>query len=247
MAGGGIKTDENGYAVKDEDGKVVAEQGIPYLIAFYSDWSMDHNLQTILTGDEAPYEAIGMYINASPWPYYSNLYGDGFARAFEEGDYLKVFIHGLDENHEDNGKVVEYILAEFTDGVLRQSRDWEWVDLSDLGEVYGFYFTVETTDMDDWGANTATYFCMDKLQVLKKSEGGNANEVITNINVYPNPFTDHIVVNTTAAGIATIYSLSGSAMLSVNLENGSNRINASMLPKGVYILKYNDNAVKIIK
>jgi len=251
MAGGGIKTDENGDILKGEDGKVTVEKGIPYLVAFYSDWTMEYCLQTILaksilTESNASYKAVGVYINTSPWPYYSNIEGDGYARAFEEGDYFKLFIHGLDENLEDNGKVVEYILAEFTDGVLIQSPDWEWIDLSGLGEVYGFYYTMETTDIGMYGTNTAMYFCLDKLQV-KKSDDSGINKIKTNIAVYPNPFADYVDVNTTADGIATIYNLSGNTVLNINLKNGNNRINTSELPKGAYILKYNDETVKLIK
>ena len=173
MAGGGIKTDENGVVLKDKNGKVQVEQGIPYLLAYWGFGSfMDdyglYYLQTILTDAEAPFEAVGVYVNASPWAYYSHIEGDGYARAFEEGDYFKLFIHGLDENYEDNGKVVEYILAEFTNGSLKQNPDWEWVDLSSLGEIYGFRYSMETTDSDPvWGPKTATYFCLDKLQIRK--------------------------------------------------------------------------------
>jgi uncharacterized protein YjdB len=171
MAGGGIKTDANGRVLKDENGKVLVERGIPYLLAYWGyfmESSGTHCLQTILTDAEAPYEAVGMYVNAHPWPYYGNIHGDGFARPFQEGDYFKLFIHGLDENYEDNGKVVEYVLAEFKNGLLTQSPDWEWIDLSALGEVYGFYYTMESTDESPYyGPNTAVYFCMDKLTVCK--------------------------------------------------------------------------------
>jgi uncharacterized protein YjdB len=67
------------------------------------------------------------------------------------------------------------------------------------------------------------------------------------ISVYPNPFTDYIIVNTTTGGVATVYNLSGNAILSTNLKNGSNRIETPALPKGVYVLKFNEDTVTIIK
>lgn len=41
------------------------------------------------------------------------------------------------------------------------------MDLSALGEVKYLMFFLETTDVGDWGANTALYFTMDKLKVEK--------------------------------------------------------------------------------
>ena len=70
-----------------------------------------------------------------------------------------------------------------------------------------------------------------------------ANRII----VYPNPFADYIIVNATAESVATIYDLSGRMVLSYKLGAGSNRIDASALQKGVYVLKLGQNTVKIVK
>ena len=249
MAGGGIKTDAEGNILTD-NGVVLTDPDVPYLLAYWGfmDGFYDYPALSVIFDDV--YQAEEVYINNSPWPYYGNIHTDGISTPFtQEGDYFKLFIHGLDENYEDNGKTIEYILAEFKDGVLLQSPNWEKVDLSALGEVGGIYFTMESTDSDPmWGMNTAAYFCMDKLQVSK--ETGTADKPIETKSetvVYPNPFADYIVVNTTVPGPATICNAAGTTILNVNLKNGSNRIETSELPKGVYVLKCNDNAVKIVK
>jgi len=175
MAGGGIKTDADGNVLKDENGVVTADPDTPYLVAYwgyykkegpYADMFPDaqQTLQIILN---KVYNAKGVYINNSPWPYYGNISGDGFARPLDQdGDYFKLIIYGLDENYEDNGKQVEYYLAQNIGGTLIQSPNWEWVDLSALGEIGGMYFRMESSAGDPmYGMNTAGYFCMDKLQV----------------------------------------------------------------------------------
>lgn len=171
MAGGGIKTGINGNVVKDENGKVEVEKGIPYLVAYWGYWieMMDGGapcLQINFTDNKA-YKPVGIYINNHPWPYYGNIHGDGFASPFvEEGQYFKLTVHGVNEHGEDIGVTVDHMLAEFKDGELRQSPDWEWIDLSGLGIVNGIYFTMATSDADPiYGPNTAVYFCLDKLQV----------------------------------------------------------------------------------
>ncbi|MDR0798209.1 MAG: DUF4465 domain-containing protein, partial [Dysgonamonadaceae bacterium] len=166
-------------------------------------------------------------------------------------DYFKLIIHGLDENYEDNeGATVEYYLAKNEVGGIEnlyQSADWEWVDLSPLGEVYGLYYTMETTDMSYGWPNTSTYFCMDKLQVKIPGTDTRMKTPETKIAVSPNPFTEFIVINSHTSELATIYDLSGKVILTVKLHAGSNRINTSALAKGAYIVKTGGNAVKIVK
>ncbi|MDR3338633.1 MAG: DUF4465 domain-containing protein [Candidatus Symbiothrix sp.] len=195
MAGGGIQTDANGNPVKDNNGKIVTQKGIPYLVAYWGDWlEMNEGrgpcLQANINGGNA-YEAIGIYIGSHPWPYYGIEHGDGFSNAFGEGDYFKLYIHGLNEAGEDVGNPVEYTLAEYKNGQLIQSPDWEWVDLSSLGTVTGFYFTMETTDADPiYGPNTAVYFCMDKLQVrVPENTGNTPPSRPTNLQVTPTETT----------------------------------------------------------
>ncbi len=69
----------------------------------------------------------------------------------------------------------------------------------------------------------------------------------SNIRVYPNPFDSYIMLETTTLGNAVIYDLSGKPVLRVNVYAGTNRINTSALGKGVYILKYGLNSVRIVK
>ena len=170
MAGGGIKTDAAGNVLRDANGTVMADAGVPYLVAYWGYYKIlfgTSDKQALQVNLNRVYRAEGVYINNSPWPFYGNNGGDSFARPLDrDGDYFKLLIHGLDGNLADNGRTVEYDLARNTGGVLRQSPDWEWVDLSALGQVGGIYFTMESTDTDPVvGLNTAAYFCMDKLTV----------------------------------------------------------------------------------
>jgi hypothetical protein len=68
-----------------------------------------------------------------------------------------------------------------------------------------------------------------------------------NIKVYPNPFDSFIVLDATTDGNAVIYDLSGRPVLQVNVYAGVNRINTAALGKGVYVLKYGLNSVRIVK
>ncbi|MDR1525665.1 MAG: T9SS type A sorting domain-containing protein [Tannerella sp.] len=67
------------------------------------------------------------------------------------------------------------------------------------------------------------------------------------IQVYPNPFATHITIETASNGKATLYNLSGGVLLTVPLKTGLNRIDATALPQGIYILRCGVHAVKVIK
>jgi hypothetical protein len=253
MAKGGIVTDAEGRAVKDgTTGRVLTSVNIPYLIAYWS-WYCDevledYSLQTIFYDKSQP---LGFYINASPFAYFSNIYGDGWARALNhEGDYFKIIIHGLDEEFEDNGESVEYTLTSFEGGILKlNGRDWEWVDLSSLGECYGLYFTMKSTDNSYNMMNTPSYFCMDKLSI-KAGTSKNAENIISDaIKVYPNPTNDYLKIQgfeDLNIKSAEIYDVTGKNHQVVDVSNFQ-KIDVSQLPSGTYFLKIGDIVKKFVK
>ncbi len=70
---------------------------------------------------------------------------------------------------------------------------------------------------------------------------------VSKLKVYPNPFVDYFIVDAKNTGYAVVYSLSGKAMFNVLLQPGNNRIDASGLPSGIYLLKQETSTVKLIK
>jgi len=233
MAGGGIKTDAVGNVLKNNDGVVMVDLDAPYLVVYASDWT----LATILFDDV--YQAEGVYVNNNPWPYYENINGGAFgARPLnQDGDYFKLIIHGLGENHEDNGKTVEYYLAQNTNGTLIQSTNWEWIDLSGLGEVSGIYFTMESTDVGEFGINTATFFCMDKLQVRTKDVSTNES-AWSKFHVYSHRNTVYINSNvgtwhTTSIPMVEIWDMTGRLVHRTTIHEGNTAITLSVAD-GIY-------------
>ncbi|WP_413533847.1 DUF4465 domain-containing protein [Empedobacter brevis] len=114
------------------------------------------------------YKAKTVKLAISPWSYYGILNGDAYARKFEKGDYFAIHIYGVSADKQlTTEKPVTHYFVDFRNGVNNISTNWQDVDLSSLGEVKYLMFFLETTDVGDWGANTALYFTMDKLKVEK--------------------------------------------------------------------------------
>ncbi len=164
MAGGGLNDN------------MQPESDRPYLVAYWGfhkeTLDPDYHSLRIDFIDNQPHKAVGVYICNHPWPYYGNINGDGFASAFsKEGDHFALVAHGLNELGEPTGTSASLQLASYHDNKLIQSSDWQYFDLTSLGTVSGLYFTMETSDIDQlYGANTAAYFCLDKLSVLSFSK-----------------------------------------------------------------------------
>ncbi|MCD7973858.1 MAG: T9SS type A sorting domain-containing protein [Candidatus Azobacteroides sp.] len=66
-------------------------------------------------------------------------------------------------------------------------------------------------------------------------------------SVYPNPFTDYIVVSTAAEETVAVYDLSGKCVFSTLSKGNSTWIDTSSFPKGVYMVKCGSEAMKIVK
>ena len=70
---------------------------------------------------------------------------------------------------------------------------------------------------------------------------------VSSISVYPNPFTNFIIVDVAINGQAEIYNTSGQIVMKFTLNEGRNQIGTSHLPSGVYILKTGTRSKKITK
>ena len=69
----------------------------------------------------------------------------------------------------------------------------------------------------------------------------------TTLNVYPNPFVDHIVVETDRNDYATIYNILGQALIQTPVKTGKNHIETAVLPQGMYIVRVQTNYLIIYK
>lgn len=78
--------------------------------------------------------------------------------------------------------------------------------------------------------------------------GTTTNITETNtLQVFPNPFTEYIVINLAADQDVTIYGSDGKLVSQAHLHAGENQIELGHLGKGIYILKAGNQTVKLVK
>jgi len=89
----------------------------------------------------------------------------------DEPDWFCLTVTGKDTQGEITNSI-DFYLADyrFADNSEDYIIDtWEYVELSDLGEVKSLEFTLSSSDVGEYGINTPTYFAIDNLVVPEPS------------------------------------------------------------------------------
>ncbi|GHU73107.1 hypothetical protein FACS189413_17130 [Bacteroidia bacterium] len=108
-----------------------------------------------------------------------------------------------------------------------------------------------TVELRNNGQNTSGPFATGRAPywVVVLSDVPTAIEEVNTppATVWPNPFADYVIVNAEAANQVTLYDLSGRKVLNKQVSAGQNRIDLPGLNAGVYLLKYDDKTIKLIR
>jgi hypothetical protein len=231
MAGGGAQPTTQGTFTS-----VHGDPSIPYIVAsqpFYGDWSITLDKQ---------YEMVAILLANHPYPYYVNQEGNGFARKLDQqGDFLKLTIHGSRLGQEDY-RIVEHTLA-FVDehGTLQQERQWIYVDLTSIGTVDKINFKLESTDNHpQWGMNTPAYFCIGELVLLDSQESN--HNIHNQSHVFPNPFYNTLNVTGVNVRYVNVFTINGTLVKQIKGNDVNTlQLNTSNWQQGNYIIQVNDD------
>jgi hypothetical protein len=115
-----------------------------------------------VTNNEEGEVINGMYVSNSAYAYNGMAVGDGFATAFDDGDWFKIIATGF--NGDTQTGTTEFYLADYrsTNALDHYILDtWQWMDLRSLGKVTKVRFQLDGSDKGTYGLNTAAYFVMD--------------------------------------------------------------------------------------
>ena len=157
----------------------VGEVGTPYVIGYYSEWvteSLGYSSNTILF-DQAYYPEY-VYVCQNSNTMEAIAHGGVFnSRVFTEKDTLALIVNALDSTLQPISTMTYYLAV---DG--KKNAGWEKVPLTALGKAVGLSFSMTTTDIGQFGANTPLYFALDALTVN--------TEPLTALHTPSNPTTD---------------------------------------------------------
>jgi hypothetical protein len=193
------------------------------------------NVSTIIPVT-VPCGSTEAYQNADGWSDFSNYAEQAFARitVHSDDESMGAAVVTQDNTCENgNTAVIEAIPAPGFKFARWNDRDAQYKKNPRTIAV--------TADME-----LTARFEVDETYTVGGTTATSGTE-LPSFTVYPNPFTDYIIIDAAVNEEAVIYDLSGKAVLTASVKPGSNRIDTSALPRGVYLLKQGAKTIKIVK
>lgn len=149
---------ENQYAAYNSK----AASGDGFLLYYYD--SYNEPCDIIFKSEESVVRLSSVKLNLTTYTYASITDEDinAFARAFDEGDYLKVVFYAVDAFGRTVGEGAECYVVDYRDGKRFVADNWQEFYLPGILSNR-VRVTIETSDVGEYGANTPLYICMDDL------------------------------------------------------------------------------------
>ena len=147
----------------------------PYIIGYYSEWvSSSQGFSSNIVEFNGEYYPEYVYICQNSNTYKAITQGEFNARAFTEKDTLALIIQALNSTKTPTATTIYYLAVDGT-----RNEGWIKVPLTALGQTSCLSFSMTTTDMGDWGANTPLYFALDGLTINTELPTSLPNSLIT--------------------------------------------------------------------
>ena len=212
-----------------------------YAVSFVSSGSKIH-----LTDDAAGGSLAGLYVTNNTYAYLSMLDGDTFTKRFggETGDDPDFLLLSIKKylNGELSTDSVDFYLADYRFADNSQDyivKDWNFIDLSSLGDVDSLRFSITGSDTGQFGLNTPAYVCVDNIITLNRTTAAQDHNPALSVRIFPNPTIDQVTVrwNEDTNGQLRLFNANGQALRQSALVYGNNTVDMNDLPRGSYFLR----------
>ncbi len=226
----------------------VSGEGSPFLGAYWDAYNDSPNNYTCAIYCNYAWYAVGFYVCNNPYTYYAMKNGNEFCKKFGQGDWLKLVIHAVNQYQTVKDETIEFYLADYRSENPEEwtmNDSWEWVDLTGLGICSSFFFTMESSDTGEWGMNTPSYFCIDRL-TISQDPIDSVDEVEVKATAYYNRAADQLQVETEQAVEVALYAVNGTELVRAAVE-GLAAWDMSRYPAGVYVVRCGHRTIKVIK
>ena len=133
----------------------------PYIIGYYSEWvSASQGYSSNIVDFNGEYYPEHVYIcqNSNTMEGITN--GVFNSRPFTKEDTLTLIIQALDSAMQPTATIHYYLAVDGT-----KNNGWIKVPLLKLGKTSRLSFSMQTTDLGDFGSNTPLYFALDGLTI----------------------------------------------------------------------------------
>lgn len=206
---------------------------------------------TVTMTNETPKQISGVYVTNSAYVHSSLINGDYYmGDPFTHGDWFTIIAVGKDADEKTSR--AEFYLADFRSDNSEEHfivDEWQWFDLSVLGEVVSITFELAGSRVGEYGLNIPNYFCMDNFN-------GSAPSAVDNhkyydVVVYPNPTTNYINVRVDDKlvgnnGNVKLYDFNGILLDEFKLNSLMN-IDMTRYSNGIYFVVIQNSTLNVVR
>lgn len=151
-----------------------------------------------------------------------------------------------------SGYGTPFDLAELADSTGLDINNITHVRIVDVvGSINPLYATYDAFGHmvnDPWPTNSySSGFDLDGIAVLHSTSEGIDDVDEELVNVYPNPATDYITISGAEGKQAEMFDLTGRRVMEFTVSGASCTVSVAALPAGIYMLRIDGEAVKVIK
>lgn len=186
---------------------------------------------------------ISMYLTNNTFAYNSMRDGDAVGKKFggptgNDPDYFSVTFQGYFQGAL-TGVPIEFYLADFRSDISANDyilKSWTQANLSAMGTVDSVTYFFRSSDEGDFGINTPTYFCADRIAYNEILSSGTQPEL--QAQVFPNPSFGTLNLNVSGNTVTyyELFSMDGRLVLTGNFNRQISLYTAE-LAKGPYFIK----------
>jgi hypothetical protein len=202
-----------------------------------------------LTGNAAGKVVNGCFITNNSYSYLSMRDGDAFSKKFggvtgNDPDFFKLTIRNWFNGTLTNDSV-EFYLADFRYSINALDyiiKDWQWIDLTSLGNSDSLLFTLSSSDVGIFGINTPLFFCMDDFTTADSPLSvASVSALDFTFRVYPNPASEQLIVRLNKSNkneniLLTIIDATGKLMLENSMISDYSTVDISTWTSGIYLI-----------
>jgi hypothetical protein len=153
----------------------LAGVGTPYVIGYYSEWvSASQGYSSNIIDFNGEYYPEYVYICQNSNTMEGITHGVFNSRPFTQTDTLTLTIQALDSNMQPTATILYYLAVSG-----QKNNGWVKVPLIALGKTSCLSFSMQTTDIGDFGSNTPLYFALDGLTINTEMPTALPNSPIT--------------------------------------------------------------------
>jgi hypothetical protein len=147
----------------------------PYIIGYYSEWvsaSQGYSSNIIDFNGEYYPEYVYICQNSNTMEGITN--GVFNSRPFTQEDTLTLIIQALDSTMQPTATILYYLAVSG-----QKNNGWVKVPLNSLGKTSRLSFSMQTTEIGEFGSNTPLYFALDGLTINTEMPTALPNNPIT--------------------------------------------------------------------